>query len=75
MIDLIGETVQRRRKALRITQRDLAVLAGCSEPFVVALENGKETVRLDKVLDVLKVLGLQICIQPGKEGLIVDSTL
>lgn len=51
--------VRERRKALGLTQDDLADLAGCSPRFVRALEAGKATVRMDKVLDVLAVLGLE----------------
>jgi y4mF family transcriptional regulator len=56
----IGRQARDRRKALRLTQDDLADLAGCSSRFVRALEAGKTTVRMDKVLDVLDVLGLEL---------------
>jgi y4mF family transcriptional regulator len=68
----LGAAVARRRKALRITQRDLADLSECSEPFIVQLESGKPTVRLDKVLDVLRTLGLELWLTSGKGGIVVD---
>jgi len=58
--DLIAQAVVRRRKALRLTQEGLADLAGCSPRFVRSLEAGKRTVRLDKLLSVLEVLGLEL---------------
>lgn len=61
----LAEAVERRRKALGITQRQLALLAGCSELFVVNLEAGKATVRLDKLLDVLQTLGLEFHVKSG----------
>jgi y4mF family transcriptional regulator len=59
LLDL-GQTVRARRRDLGLDQADLADLAGVSLRFVGALEAGKETVRLDKVLAVLDALGLQL---------------
>lgn len=55
----IPAAVRGRRKELGLTQQDLADLAGASDRFVRDFENGKPGVRLDKVLDVLDVLGLE----------------
>ena len=51
-----------RRRDLGLRQVDLALLAGVSERFVRELETGKPTVRLDKVLPVLEVLGLRFAL-------------
>jgi HTH-type transcriptional regulator / antitoxin HipB len=40
-------------------------LAEVSERFVYALEAGKPTVRLDKLLDVLDALGLHLVVARG----------
>ncbi len=69
----LGQFVRSYRKANRITQRQLALLAGTSEEFVVNLERGKPTLRFDKLLSVLDILGLQLVIQPGKGDLIVAA--
>jgi len=58
----IGSTVRSRRKALGLTQTDLADLAGCSERFVRFVEAGKATVRVDKLLAVLDALGLELSV-------------
>lgn len=55
--------VQRRRKELRLTQEDLADLAGCSARFVGAVEAGKRSLRLDKLDDLLGALGLELTTQ------------
>lgn len=55
---MLGESVRRRRKALRMSQADLALIAECSRPFVSELERGKTSVRLDVLLKVLSALGL-----------------
>lgn len=59
----LSEAVKNRRKALRLTQRQLADLAGCHYMFVSDLEQGKPTLRLDKVESVLLVLGLRLQIE------------
>ena len=56
----LAAQVRERRKALRLTQADLADLAACSPRFLRALEQGKASVRLDKLLPVLDALGLEI---------------
>ncbi|NUP75590.1 MAG: helix-turn-helix transcriptional regulator, partial [Sinomonas sp.] len=43
----IAAEVRTRRRALSLTQRDLADLAGVSERFVRFVEQGKPSVRLD----------------------------
>ena len=61
----LASSVRSRRKALGLTQTSLAELAGTSMRFVHTLENAKGTVRLDKVLDVLAVLGLDLQVGPA----------
>jgi HTH-type transcriptional regulator/antitoxin HipB len=56
----LAQDVQARRKDLGLTQQELADLAGCSPRFVRALEAGKASVQLDKLLAVLDVLGLEL---------------
>ncbi|GAA0605888.1 hypothetical protein GCM10009547_04740 [Sporichthya brevicatena] len=55
-----ASAVRTRRVALGLRQDELADLAGVSERFVYALEAGKTTARLDKVLPVLAALGLHL---------------
>lgn len=55
----LADEIRERREALDLTQQDLANLAGCSPRFLGALEAGKPSVRLDKLLGVLEVLGLE----------------
>jgi HTH-type transcriptional regulator/antitoxin HipB len=59
-LELIGQQIRQRRKALHLTQASLADLADCSPRFVGMVESGKATVRLDKLADVLDVLGLEL---------------
>jgi y4mF family transcriptional regulator len=50
---------------LQITQATLAMYAGVSIKFVIQLEQGKKTLRMDKVLDVLRILGATL--EPVRE--------
>ena len=52
-----------RRRALGLRQADLADLAGVSERFVRELEGGKPSVRLDLLVRVLDVLGLELVLR------------
>ncbi|MBI4957624.1 MAG: helix-turn-helix transcriptional regulator [Myxococcales bacterium] len=67
----LGAAVRRRRKALRLSQLDLCRYAGCGLAFLYDLERGKPSVRLDKVLDVLQVLGVELRLADGKGGIVV----
>lgn len=53
----LGHTVRKARKALGLTQPQLALAAGVGVRFIVELEAGKPTVRLAHVLRVLQALG------------------
>lgn len=69
----LGEAVRRRRQELGLRQTELADLAGCSQRFVHTVEQGKPTLRLDKVLDVLEVLGLGLRVVPGRGWISASS--
>ena len=59
----LGSFVRKFRVAQNITQVDISGLANTGNRFIVELENGKPTVQLQKVLDVLDTLGLEMVIQ------------
>jgi hypothetical protein len=46
-----------------MTQIDVAGLAGFGNRFIVELEKGKETVQMQKAMDVLALLGLELVIR------------
>lgn len=56
----LGRVVRDRRRTLGLSQQDLAELSGASPRFVGALENGKASVRVDKLVAVLDALGLEL---------------
>ena len=58
----IGKLVQSERKRQGITQLQLAGLAGTGIRLISDIENGKETVQVQKLLKVLHTLGLGVFI-------------
>lgn len=56
----ITEFVKEKRKQLNLTQPELAERAGVGLRFVRELEQGKQSVRLDKVNQVLALFGSEI---------------
>lgn len=52
--------VKNRRKRLRLTQEQLADKAGVGLRFIRDLEQGKESLRMDKVNDVLSLFGHEL---------------
>lgn len=61
----LAAVVTGRREELGLRQEELAELADCSVRFVHTIEAGKTTLRLDKLLDVLSVLGLRLEVERG----------
>lgn len=49
--------VKQKRKQNKLTQPELALKAGVGLRFVRDLEQGKSTLRMDKVNDVLRLFG------------------
>lgn len=56
----IGEFVKHRRKSVKLTQEELAKKAGVGLRFLRELEQGKKTLRLDKVNQVLVMFGSEV---------------
>ena len=56
----VGAFVKERRRAARLTQQELAEIAGVGTRFVSELERGKATVRLAEVDAVLRIFGKRI---------------
>ena len=56
----LGRIVKKERKAMALTQADLALTSGTGMRFISDLENGKPTCQIGKTLTVLKTLGLRL---------------
>jgi HTH-type transcriptional regulator/antitoxin HipB len=62
----IGTAVRKKRKEDGLTLADAAALCGVGYRFMSDLENGKATVQVGKVLQVLTALGLDVTIEARK---------
>ena len=52
--------LKEKRRLVNLTQPDLAEKAGVGLRFIREMEQGKETLRMDKVNQVLKLFGYQL---------------
>lgn len=56
----IGKVIFFHRKKSKLTQKQLADLAGVGKTVVFDIEKGKETVQLNSLLKVLSVLNIRL---------------
>lgn len=61
----IGEFIKTERKKAGLTQKDFAIRSGLGLRFIRELEQGKESVRLDKVNQALEMFGMETV--PGRK--------
>ena len=64
-MNIIGKYIKEDRKKAGLTQEEFALRSGLGLRFVRELEQGKETVRLDKVNQALAMFGMVAV--PGKK--------
>ncbi len=57
-MSIIGDYVKQKRKEANLTQEEFATRSGLGLRFVRELEQGKETVRLDKVNQALAMFDM-----------------
>ncbi|MBR4392644.1 MAG: helix-turn-helix transcriptional regulator [Oscillospiraceae bacterium] len=64
-MNTIAEFVKEQRKEAGLTQEEFAMRSGLGLRFVRELEQGKETVRMDKVNQALAMFGMEAV--PGRK--------
>ena len=64
-MSIIGDYIKQERKKVGLTQEEFAIRSGLGLRFVRELEQGKETVRLDKVNQALAMFGKEAI--PGEK--------
>ena len=64
-MNTIGEYIKQKRKEAGLTQAEFAMRSGLGICFVRDLEQGKETVRMDKVNLALSMFGMEAV--PGRK--------
>lgn len=60
----LSDFLKEKRKKLNLTQYQLAEKAGVGIRFIRDLEQGKTTLRMDKVNQVLQLFGMELGPQP-----------
>ncbi len=63
----LSQFVKEKRKSVKLTQPELAEKAGVGLRFVRELEQGKESLRIDKVNQVLSLFGAEVGAVPQKK--------
>lgn len=61
----LADFVKEKRRAVKLTQPELAEKAGVGLRFIRELEQGKPTLRLDKVNQVLSLFGFELGAVPS----------
>lgn len=64
-MNTIAQFVKKNRKAAGLTQEEFVMRAGLGLRFVRELEQGKETLRMDKVNEALAMFDMQLV--PGRK--------
>lgn len=64
-MSIIGDFIKQKRKEQGLTQEDFAIYSGLGLRFIRELEQGKETVRMDKVNQALAMFGMEAV--PGRK--------
>ena len=63
----LGRAIRDRRRELGYTQAFLAEYAGISASFLSELENGKETIQAGKMMEIIALLGMDVCVSKRGE--------
>lgn len=64
-MNTIAEFIKQKRKEMGLTQEEFAIRSGLGLRFVRELEQGKETVRMDKVNQALSMFDMKAV--PGRK--------
>ncbi len=60
---MLGKSIKSRRKALRVTQPQLADLAGISVNTLYKIEREQANPTLDTLVKIADTLGMEICLR------------
>lgn len=58
----LGDAIRLERKRLKVTQKELALTAGVGLRYLIELERGKTTARIEGVFKILQVLGMKLAV-------------
>lgn len=63
----ISSFVKKMRKEFKLTQEDLAIRSGLSLHFIQNLEQGKTSLQMDKVNELLDFFNAELVVEAKKE--------
>ena len=58
--ETLASVIRKHRKAANLSQMQLAEMAGVGKTVVFDIEKGKETVKLDTLRKILKILNIKV---------------
>lgn len=64
----LGRLVRAHRKRRSLTLETISGLGNLSTRFLSEFERGKETAEIGKILKALRILGLEVIVQPRGRG-------
>lgn len=70
-IQELGQLIKTQRNQMKLSQTQMAELAGVSLNLISQIELGKPRVQFIKLLQVLQTLGLQLKVELGPAGLVI----
>ena len=56
----LADVIRTHRKAAKLSRKQLAEMAGVGKTVIYDIEKGKETIQLDTLRKILKVLNIKI---------------
>lgn len=62
----LGAAIREARHEAGLTQADLAARTGVSRPYLAQVERGRSSRLLDLLLDLLRVLDLELAVRPRR---------
>jgi HTH-type transcriptional regulator/antitoxin HipB len=68
----IGAALRRRRRNLRLTQKDLGTKTSLRQATISTMERGEPGTQLRTLFDVIAALDLEIVIRPRTKGTATD---
>ena len=60
----LGAAIRAERRRIGVTQKELAMTAGVGLRYLIELERGKPTARMEGMFKVLQTLGLKLSVTP-----------
>lgn len=71
--EILSKVIKKHRKAAGLSQLQLAEMAGVGKTVVFDLEKGKETIQLDTLRKILKVLNIKVVMQSHLMNQILET--